>query len=68
MKIKIIVEDNGIGIKRENIKKLFMDTNKINEPTKMIHNGAGIDLKFSNKMIGKMEWSVEYESEEGKGS
>ena len=55
MKIKIIVEDNGIGIKRENIKKLFMDTNKINEPTKMIHNGAGIDLKFSNKMIGKME-------------
>ena len=35
MQIQIIVEDNGIGIKKENLGKLFMDYNKLNEHKKM---------------------------------
>ena len=68
MKIQIIVEDNGIGINKENVKKLFKNENKLIEHTKINHNGTGIDLNFSNEMISKMGGSVEVETEEGKGS
>ena len=35
MQIGIIVEDNGAGIKKENLSKLFMNYNKLTEHKKM---------------------------------
>ena len=35
MQLQIIVEDNGVGIKKENLDKLFMNYNKLGEHKKM---------------------------------
>ena len=54
MQIKIVVEDNGIGIKKENIDKLFMDYNKLDEHKKMNQKGTGLGLSICRSIIKKM--------------
>ena len=60
--IKIYVEDNGIGIPKENIKK-------ISEPfftTKQ--NGTGLGVLLSTEIITAHDGKIEYESEENVGT
>ena len=64
MQIQIVVEDNGNGIKKENVEKLFINENKL----KMNHKETGIGINFSNEIINNMGGSVEVESDEEKGS
>ena len=68
LQIKIIVEDNGIGIKKENIGKLFMDYEKLNEHKKTNTAGTGLGLSICKNIINKMGGQVEVESKEGYGS
>lgn len=60
--IKIFIEDNGIGISKENMER-------INEPfftTKS--NGTGLGLVLSNEIITLHNGTIKYESEEGVGT
>jgi len=60
--IHIFIEDNGIGISEENMKR-------INEPfftTKQ--NGTGLGLVLSNEIIALHDGKLEYESEENIGT
>jgi len=60
--VKIFIEDNGIGISKENMKK-------INEPfftTKT--NGTGLGLVLSNEIIALHNGTLKYESEENIGT
>lgn len=60
--VKIFVKDNGIGISKENMKK-------INEPfftTKT--NGTGLGLVLSNEIIALHNGTLKYESEENIGT
>ena len=54
MQIKLIIEDNGIGIKEENLKKLFMDYSKLKEHSKMNPKGTGLGLSICRNIIKKM--------------
>ena len=61
-KIKIYIEDNGIGIPKENMKK-------ISEPfftTKQ--NGTGLGVLLSKEIITAHNGKIEYQSEENKGT
>ena len=61
-KIKIYIEDNGIGIKKENI-------NRISEPfftTKQ--NGTGLGILLSKEIIKAHKGNIEYISEENIGT
>ncbi|RKY87965.1 hypothetical protein DRQ09_03630 [candidate division KSB1 bacterium] len=63
-RIKIEIEDNGIGIPRENLNKIF-------EPfytTKKIGRGTGLGLTVSYGIIKNFGGTINVESEEGKGS
>jgi signal transduction histidine kinase len=50
-KIKIDIEDNGIGISQENINKLFIDFGKLNDDEGMNLQGTGLGLSICKRII-----------------
>ncbi len=66
--IIISVRDKGVGIRKEDITKLFrIDTNHTTLGTKR-EKGTGLGLMLCKELIEKHEGKIWVESEEGKGS
>jgi len=65
-KIRLWIEDNGIGIAQKDFERIFQMFTQINEPA--LYGGTGIGLAIVKKAVQSMQGSVGVESEEGKGS
>ncbi|MFK7780228.1 MAG: HAMP domain-containing sensor histidine kinase [Candidatus Gracilibacteria bacterium] len=65
-KDKLIINDNGIGINKENLNKIF-DRFFIIEKSRNIE-GHGIGLSLVKKIADIYKWKIKVKSEEGKGS
>ena len=65
-KIRLWIEDNGIGIAQKDLERIFQMFTQINEPA--LYGGTGIGLAIVKKAVQSMQGSVGVESEEGKGS
>ncbi|WP_372949978.1 ATP-binding protein [Mariniphaga sp.] len=66
--IEVSVEDNGIGIPPETLKKLFTITEKISEQGTAKETGTGLGLILCKEFVEKNNGKIWAKSEQGKGS
>jgi PAS domain S-box-containing protein len=60
--------DTGIGIKKENMNKLFRPFSQIDTGLTRNHEGTGLGLSICQKLITKLGGKISVESDSGKGS
>ena len=66
--VKVSVTDAGIGIKKENIDKLFKQFSRIYVEGRPVTEGTGLGLYLSKKIVDLLGGQLKAESEFGKGS
>lgn len=66
--IEISVEDGGIGIKEEDLGKLFNSFSQLESPYVKKHPGTGLGLALCKRFVELHGGSIRAESEFGKGS
>jgi signal transduction histidine kinase len=65
---RISVKDSGIGIKKEDMKKLFVKFGKIDSGKKPSIESTGLGLYLSKEIVTKLGGEINVESEFEKGS
>ena len=64
----ISVSDTGIGIKKEDLSKLFSAFERIEEKRNRTIEGTGLGMNITQRLLAMMNTKLEVESEYGKGS
>ena len=68
IRLKVSVKDTGIGIKKEDMSKLFSEFDRIEEKRNRNIEGTGLGMSITNSLLGMMGSSLHVDSEYGKGS
>ena len=68
VELTFAVKDTGIGIKEENIGRLFDKFDRVNEEEVHTIEGSGLGLSIVDRLVKLMHGSVEVESVFGEGS
>jgi signal transduction histidine kinase len=66
--IVISVADSGLGIARENHRRVFEEFSQVENPLQKVVKGTGLGLPLSQRLAGLLGGSIDLESELGKGS
>ena len=66
--VKISIIDNGIGIKEENMGKIFDNFVQVDQSNSRIYGGTGLGLAIARDLVKHMGGRIDAESEYGKGS
>jgi signal transduction histidine kinase len=66
--LAVAVQDNGIGIVKKDIKKLYKKFSRIENPLSTSVNGTGLGLYWAKKVVDLHHGSIEVVSTPNKGS
>jgi PAS domain S-box-containing protein len=66
--IHIAVRDTGIGIKQEDLEKIFDDFRQVDQSPTREYPGTGLGLSITRKLIGLLNGTIKVESTYGDGS
>ncbi|MCL2070076.1 MAG: ATP-binding protein [Treponema sp.] len=66
--VSVYVRDTGIGIREEDLKKLFTDYGQVDTRTNRMIEGTGLGLSITKRLTELMDGEISAESEYGKGS
>ncbi|MBI4379658.1 MAG: ATP-binding protein [candidate division NC10 bacterium] len=67
-RFRIRVKDTGIGIKPENMNRLFKEFEQLDSGTSRKYGGTGLGLSLTRRIVELLEGDITVESEDGKGS
>ncbi len=68
IELKVVVADTGIGIKKEDIGRLFRSFEQVDSKRNRNIEGTGLGLAISRHLLTLMNGSIQVESEYQKGS
>jgi signal transduction histidine kinase/CheY-like chemotaxis protein len=68
IKLKFSIEDTGPGLSRDDQLRIFEEFGQVDNGSTRRHNGAGLGLTISKRIIEKMGGKITLASELGKGS
>lgn len=66
--LDIRVSDTGVGIKKEDLSKLFVEFERLDRLKNRSIEGTGLGLSITSRLVGLMDGRINVESEYGKGS
>jgi signal transduction histidine kinase len=67
-RLRLQVQDNGIGIKAEDFGRLFTEFQQLDSGTDRRYQGTGLGLALTKKIVEFQQGTISVESEVGKGS
>ncbi len=68
IKLRVAVKDTGIGIKKEDIERLFSPFERADETRNRSIEGTGLGMSIVKQLLAMMDSTLKVESEYGKGS
>ncbi len=68
IRLKVIISDTGIGIKKEDLNRLFSPFERIDEIRNRLVEGTGLGMSIVKKLLALMNTKLKVRSEYGKGS
>jgi signal transduction histidine kinase/DNA-binding response OmpR family regulator len=63
-----IVRDTGLGVREEDVDKLFTDYSQVGQETRRHMEGTGLGLSITKRLAEMMDGTVDVKSEYGRGS
>jgi signal transduction histidine kinase/CheY-like chemotaxis protein len=63
-----VMKDTGVGIKPEDLEKLFSSYNQVNTRANRNVEGTGLGLALAKRLVEMMDGTITVQSEYGKGS
>ena len=68
IELDIRVSDSGVGIKKEDLSRLFVEFERLDRLKNRTVEGTGLGLSITSRLVRLMEGRITVESEYGKGS